>query len=95
MTSTDSRDLGRPSSWSAKLEELTSGPEDGSKRLLIVSAGNDGRGAVQQAQRILSGFPLPAAAEPLILRGEPGEAQLQASRELGQGFAAGLAMGIF
>jgi hypothetical protein len=62
---------------------------------LLVSAGNDGRGAVRQAQRILSGYPFPAAAEPLILRGEVTAAHLQASEELGQAFAAGLAMGIF
>ena len=37
---------------------------------LLISAGNDGRGALQQAQRILSGYPFPAATEPLILRGE-------------------------
>ena len=62
---------------------------------LLVSAGNDGRGAVRQAERILSGYPFPAAAEPLILRGEVTAQHLQNSFELGQAFAAGLAMGIF
>lgn len=62
---------------------------------LLVSAGNDGRGAVQQAGKILSGYPFPVAAEPLILRGEVTAQHLCDSRELGQGFAAGLAMGIF
>lgn len=62
---------------------------------LLISAGNDGRGAVRQAQRILSGYPFPPAAEPMILRGEVSAAHLQASEELGQAFAAGLAMGIF
>lgn len=62
---------------------------------LLVSAGNDGRNAVRQAQRILSGYPFPAAAEPVILRGEVGEAHLQASEELGAALAAGLVMGIF
>lgn len=62
---------------------------------LLVSAGNDGRGAVRQAQRILSGYPFPPATEPLILRGEASAAHLQASQELGQAFAAGLSMGIF
>jgi hypothetical protein len=61
----------------------------------LVSAGNDGRGAVRQAQRILSGYPFPVAAEPLILRGEVTAAHLSSSEELGQAFAAGLAMGIF
>lgn len=42
VTSTDGRDFGRPSSWSAALDALCSGAnEDGSpKRLMIVSAGN-------------------------------------------------------
>ncbi|MAT93254.1 MAG: flavodoxin [Halioglobus sp.] len=62
---------------------------------LLVSAGNDGRNAVRQAQRILSGYPLVAAAEPLILRGEFSQDHGAAARELGQALAAGLAMGIF
>lgn len=62
---------------------------------LLISAGNDGRGAVRQAQRILSGYPFAQAAEPLILRGDVAAGHLQASEELGQAFAAGLAMGIF
>ena len=61
----------------------------------LASAGNDGRGAVQQLQRIMSGYPFPAAAEPLILRGEVTKAHQQASEEFGTAFAAGLAMGIF
>ncbi|MCB1854759.1 MAG: flavodoxin [Pseudomonadales bacterium] len=62
---------------------------------LLFSAGNDGRNAVRQTQRILSGYPFPAAAEPVILRGEVDAAKLQAARELGMGFAAGIAMGIY
>jgi multimeric flavodoxin WrbA len=62
---------------------------------LLLSAGNDGRGAQQQAQRILSGYPFPAATEPVILRGEVGPAHLEKAGELGAAFAAGLVMGIF
>ena len=62
---------------------------------LLISAGNDGRGAASQLQRILAGFPFPAAAEPVILRGEVGPEHLRASEELGAAFAAGLVMGIF
>ena len=62
---------------------------------LLLSAGNDGRGAQRQAERILSGYPFPAAAEPLILRGEWCAGHEQASGEMGQAFAAGLSMGIF
>lgn len=61
----------------------------------LASAGNDGRGAVKQLQRIMSGYPFPAAAEPVILRGEVSAAHLRASEELGAAMAAGLAMGIF
>lgn len=62
---------------------------------LLISAGNDGRGAVAQAQRILRGIPFTAAAEPVILRGEVGEAQLATARDSGMAMAAGLGMGIF
>lgn len=34
------RDRGRPSAWSGKLDQLTSGVDDDKKRLFIVSAGN-------------------------------------------------------
>ncbi|MBT4522941.1 MAG: flavodoxin [Halieaceae bacterium] len=62
---------------------------------LIISAGNDGRGAVRQAQRILSGYPFPPVAEPLILRGEVSCEHLKQSSQMGQAFAAGLEMGIY
>lgn len=62
---------------------------------LLISAGNDGRGAVQEAQRILRGIPFTQALEPRIIRGLPDAAGLDEARELGEGFAAGLAMGIF
>ncbi len=62
---------------------------------LLISAGNDGRGAQRQAERILSGFPFPPAAEPLILRGASCQEHQDAGSALGQAFAAGLSMGIF
>lgn len=62
---------------------------------LIVSAGNDGRGAVAQVQRILRGIPLTEATEPVILRGEVTEQHLRECAQLGQAVAAGLVMGIF
>lgn len=40
ITSTDTRDQGRPSSWSAEIDALASGAMDDFKRLFIVSAGN-------------------------------------------------------
>lgn len=62
---------------------------------LVISAGNDGRNAERQAQRILSGIPFTEATPPLICRGEVDFRHRQQCRELGQGLAAGLAMGIF
>lgn len=62
---------------------------------LIVSAGNDGSGAVRQLQRIVVGYPLRAIAEPLVIRGRATDADLACANELGQTLAAGLAMGIF
>ncbi len=62
---------------------------------LFVSAGNDGRNAVRQVERIARGYPLRLVAEPLIVLGEPDAAALQRCEELGQTLAAGVALGIF
>ena len=62
---------------------------------VLISAGNDGRGALAQLQRILSGVPFTPAAEPLILRGDVCEEHLSKAQELGEGMATGLVMGIF
>lgn len=40
VTAGDGRDRGRPSSWSAAIDKLTSGYDDDARRLFIVSAGN-------------------------------------------------------
>jgi len=40
VTSTDGRDRGRPSSWSAAIDKLTSGYDDDQRRLFVVAAGN-------------------------------------------------------
>lgn len=40
VTSIDTRDHGRPSSWSGAIDSLTSGADDGQRRLVILSAGN-------------------------------------------------------
>ena len=62
---------------------------------LVVSAGNDGRGAVRQAETILSGIPFSPATEALICRGSVTEQHMADCEELGMGFAAGLVMGIY
>ncbi|MET0087592.1 MAG: S8 family peptidase [Sedimenticola sp.] len=43
VTSLDDRDRGRPSSWSAAIDRITSGAEDGKKRLIVLAAGNTDR----------------------------------------------------
>lgn len=40
VASRDTRDRGRPSSWSATVDSLTSGAEDDIQRLMLISAGN-------------------------------------------------------
>jgi hypothetical protein len=40
VTASDSRDRGRPSSWSGKVDELASGYDDGIRRLIVLSGGN-------------------------------------------------------
>jgi multimeric flavodoxin WrbA len=62
---------------------------------ILISAGNDGTGAVRQMQRILRGYPMREVAEAVLIRGVPDEAALQRAHELGAALAAGLALGIF
>ena len=62
---------------------------------MMISAGNDGRGAVRQAERIFKGIPFKVANPPQIFRGEPGGAELDAAADTGRALAAGLGMGIF
>ncbi|MFY8135070.1 MAG: flavodoxin family protein [Aquimonas sp.] len=62
---------------------------------LMVSAGNDGRGAVESVQRIVRGLALKPLAEPLRIEGPPTPADFDAARELGAAIAAGLVLGIF
>ena len=62
---------------------------------LIISAGNDGREAARQTQRILSGIPFKAILEPLVIRGELTENAYRKAQDFGLTMAAGLHMGIY
>jgi multimeric flavodoxin WrbA len=62
---------------------------------LFISAGNDGTGAVREIDRVLLGYPMKKAVEPIIVRGEIGEASLEQCAALGEAMAAGLIMGAF
>lgn len=62
---------------------------------MFSSTGNDGRGAVRQLQRIVSGYPMREVAEAVIVRGDIDEGGLHRCEELGQTLAAGLSLGMF
>lgn len=62
---------------------------------VLVSAGNDGRNAVGDIERMLKGIPFTPATEPLIIRGLPGPGDLARAGELGEALATGLALGLF
>ncbi len=63
--------------------------------VLLVCAGNDGRGAITQIERIAAGYKWRKALEHLRIAGQPTEADLLWAEELGHSFAAGVGMGIF
>ena len=63
--------------------------------MIVVSAGNDGSGAVSQLQRICKGYPMKQVGEPVIIRGKPDVEDIEMAVELGQAMATGLAIGIF
>lgn len=62
---------------------------------LMVSAGNDGTGAVSSVERIALGYRWKKVAEPIIARGELTSPLTERCRELGQLLATGVAMGVF
>ena len=62
---------------------------------LLVSAGNDGRGAAAQFERIAKGFPFKLMNQTEILRGDPQPDQLEFARAWGEALAEGVNMGIF
>ncbi len=56
---------------------------------LFISCGNDGTGAVRQIDRIMTGYPMRKAAEPIICPGEVRPAYLEQCEELGMTLAMG------
>lgn len=71
------------------------GRTEGLPVALFVSAGNDGRGTVLAVERIATGYRWRFVVPPLVVVGEPSEADLERARELGATVAAGLAAGVF
>jgi multimeric flavodoxin WrbA len=62
---------------------------------LFISAGNDGRGAVREIDRIAVGYGWKRVAEPVIARGDVTRPDLMACEELGEAMASGIALGIY
>jgi multimeric flavodoxin WrbA len=63
--------------------------------VLFVCAGNDGRGALTQIERIAAGYKWRQALEHQRIVGEPSKDDLNRIEELGHTMAAGVGMGIF
>ena len=63
--------------------------------VLFVSAGNDGRGAITQIERLAAGYRWKKVQEHKRIVGQPTERDLADLEELGQTMAAGIDFGIF
>ena len=63
--------------------------------IVFVCAGNDGRGAITQIERIAAGYKWKKVQEHLRVVGPPTEQDLADLEELGQTLAAGIDFGIF
>ena len=63
--------------------------------IIFVSAGNDGRGAIAQIERIAAGYKWKKVQEHLRVVGEPTREDYASLEELGQTLAAGVDFGIF
>lgn len=62
---------------------------------IVVSAGNDGQGAVMQIERICKGYRFKGVQKPIISKGVVTQEVLAACTELGRIMAAGCDAGIF
>lgn len=71
------------------------GKVEGLPYAVLISAGNDGSGALAAIERIARGYPLTRVIEPIIAKGELDDAVLARCEEMGQTMAAGIAYGVF
>ena len=71
------------------------GKVEGLPFAVMVSAGNDGSGALTAIERIARGYPLQRAIEPIVAKGELTDDALQRCFDMGQTMAAGIAYGMF
>jgi multimeric flavodoxin WrbA len=63
--------------------------------VVFISAGNDGRGALSQIERICLGYPLKKVYEPVIACGALNDEIRKQCEELGKTLAAGCQAGIY
>lgn len=63
--------------------------------IVFVSAGNDGRGAITQIERLAAGYKWKKVQEAVRVVGVPTEDVLVETEDLGQALAAGVDFGIF
>ena len=71
------------------------GKIEGLAYAVFISAGNDGRGALEALRRIVRGYPLREVREPIVARGGIGAGVLDRCEEMGLALAAGLEAGIY
>jgi len=62
---------------------------------IVISAGNDGAGALSSIERIAAGYRFKKVQDPLVARGPILPSMLNQCRELGKTLAAGIDLGIY
>lgn len=62
---------------------------------VVISAGNDGTGALTSIQRIAKGYGLKQVQEPIVAKGAISDAVIEQCRTLGETLAEGLDLGIY
>ncbi len=67
----------------------------GKPYVVVISAGNDGTGALSSIERIAAGYRFRKIQEPIIVRGVISVSELDKCRELGKTLAAGIDLGIY
>ncbi len=67
----------------------------GKSYAVVISAGNDGTGALTSIERIIAGYKLKKVQEPIISRGALTGTTLEKCVSLGQTLAAGIDLGIY
>ncbi len=67
----------------------------GKKYAIVISAGNDGTGALQSIERIIAGFKMKRVQDPIIAVGPVDRTVASQCITLGQTLAAGIELGIY